>query len=76
MAVSNVDQLAVVPACRASSRLLVWRHHFAPKKLVELLRALSKDAAVDNAKHSDLASNAQRGEVENEERFESRYPQV
>ena len=76
MAVSNVDKLAVVPTCRASCRwLLIW-DLLALKELVELLRPLSQDAAVDNAEHGNLATNAQRGEIENEKAVEDRNPEI
>ena len=76
MAVSNVDKLAVVPTRRASCRwLLVW-DLLALEELVKLLRPLTQDAAVDNAEHGNLATNAQRSEIESEETVESRYPEI
>ena len=76
MTVSNVDQLAVVPSCRASGRQLLLWNRLALEELVELLRPLSQDAAVDNAEHGNLATNAQRGEIENETAVENRYPDI
>ena len=76
MAVSNVDKLAVVPTCCASCRwLLIW-DLLVLKESVGLLGPLSQDAAVDNAEHGNLATNAQRGEIENEKAAENRYPEI